>query len=71
MNTEITVGPRDLLHIIEGRAREISLYAGNPTQNFNPFELRKAIAGLYAVADNLANMVEEANAKQPPSQDAN
>lgn len=65
MNTEVSVTTMDLLHIIEGRARQISMYAANPPHNFSPGDLLKAIAGLYAHADTLKNLVEAMNAGKP------
>ena len=68
---DISVTPNDLLHIIAGRARDISLYASNPNQQFSPDDLRKAVAGLYAYADQLANIVDEMKAEQAPAEQAN
>lgn len=65
MNTEVSVTPMDLLHIIEGRSRQISMYAANPPQNFSVDELMRAITGLYAHADTLKNLVEAMNAGKP------
>jgi hypothetical protein len=68
---DISVTPNDILHIIAGRARDISLYASNPNQNFSPEELRKAVTGLFAYADQLVNVVNEMRANQPPADQAN
>jgi hypothetical protein len=64
-NTEVTVGPMELLHIVEGRARYISMLAANPSQNLTPEMLLKEIAGLYAYAENLKELVDRVKAQQP------
>ena len=56
---EIHATPMDLLHIIEGKARNISMLAGNPPQNMTPEDLLRAIASLYATADTLKGLWDE------------
>lgn len=51
--TEIHATPMDLLHIIEGKARNVSMLAANPPQNMTPEDLLRSIASLYDTADRL------------------
>lgn len=57
--TEIHATPMDLLHIIEGKARNVSMLAANPPQNMTPEDLLRAIASLYATADTLKGLWDE------------
>lgn len=58
----VVVTPLDLLHIIEGRARQIALYAQNPTNSFSAKDLLRAVAQLYGHVETLDGMLEKAQA---------
>lgn len=57
--TEIHATPMDLLHIIEGKSRAISMLAANPPQNMTPDDLLRSIASLYQTADTLKTLWDE------------
>lgn len=59
--TEIHATPMDLLHIIEGKARNISLLAANPPQNLTPEDLLRSIASLWETADTLKGLWHSMN----------
>lgn len=58
----VVVTPLDLLHVIEGRARQIMLYAQNPSSNFSSKDLLRAVAQLYGHVETLDGMLEQAQA---------
>lgn len=66
--TGVSVTPLDILHIIEGRARQIAVYAQQPPQNFDAEALRRAIAQLYGYADELVTMMDKAKAANPQAE---
>lgn len=66
--TEIHATPMDLLHIIEGKARNVSMLAANPPQNMTPEDLLRSIASLYDTADRLKALWDDIHkAKGTPS----
>lgn len=56
----VVVTPLDLLHVIEGRARQVMLYAQNPNTNFSAKDLLRAVAQLYGHCETLDSMLEQA-----------
>ena len=66
----VVLTPLDMIHVIEGRARQIALYAQNPTNSFSAKDLLRAVAQLYGHVETLDGMLEKASAAEA-KQEAN
>lgn len=50
---ELVVTPDDILGVMSRRARHIAMYVDAPTQEFSVEQLKRAIAALYALSEEL------------------
>ncbi len=70
-NTEITVTPMDVLHIISGRLMDAYRYTSNPQNNFSSQSLLKALAQTYAYAEQLDAMIANVPKNEEQKSEAN
>jgi hypothetical protein len=50
---EISVTPNDICALISHRAGQVAMYTANPGQDFSVEQLKRAIAAVYSMAEQL------------------